>query len=980
MHRVQNRGTRGALVVFVVLAVLFAAAPGTHAQTPTGTVTGRVVDQDSLAVPGATVTIVSPNLQGVRTAVTSGNGDYIFPGVPPGSYTITVELTGFGTVRLTRDVGVGQPITVDVTLRPATISEVVTVTGRTDAFTNTVQASTNIQQELLSTLPTARTLLSAVNVAPAAHATGPNNAITIGGAMSAENLFMIDGVQIQDNVRGTPFTLFIEDAIQETTVSTSGISAEYGRFSGGVINAITRSGGNEFSGSLRTTFTNDDWRTTSPFEEPKKDDTVPTYEFTGGGPIVRNRTWFFAAGRFFDQSQANETGYTRSAYTFENDEKRVEGKITQSLGAGHNLRAAYTAVRETEVNNVWPSPQEVMDLRSLHTRQLPQDLVSVQYSGTLRKNLFLEAQYAARQFSFENSGGTSRDLIEGTVLRSQQTGAFWWSPNFCGVCGPEERDNENVFVKGTYFWSTPRGSHNIVFGYDTFNDKRKGDNHQSGSDFQVWTTDTIVQGGTVHPVIAGNGSTYIIQYPISEASRGTSFRTHSLFFNDSWAASRHLTFNLGLRWDRNDGVDGAGSLVADDSTFSPRVGLVWDPQGEGRWSVHGSYGKYVAALANTIADSASPAGTPSIIAWFYQGPGINTSADAPIVGSDVALRQVFDWFESGGGIGRRPFFTSIPGVQTQIRESLSSPHAKEIATGVSRLLGDRGAIRADVVYRNFSDFYADRIDLSTGQVTDSAGQVFDLALVENTNVLDREYVALSAQANYRFGSRVDLGGNYTVSRLWGNVNGETINSGPVTSSETTYPEYLDLAWAAPNGDLAADQRHRLRLWGTARLPVSERFGSFTVAVFEQINSGTPYGALGAIDSTPYVPDLGYSQPPATVPYWFTARDAFRTEAMFRTDLSLNYEYRLVGRSRLFGQIQVLNLFNQFQLFNISSGAIDTAVLTAVDDPDRFQPFNPFTERPVQGVHWDFGEEFGQPVGAAAYTLPRTFQFALGIRF
>jgi hypothetical protein len=212
------------------------------------------------------------------------------------------------------------------------------------------------------------------------------------------------------------------------------------------------------------------------------------------------------------------------------------------------------------------------------------------------------------------------------------------------------------------------------------------------------------------------------------------------------------------------------------------------------------------------------------------------------------------------------------------------------------------------------------------------------------------------------------------------VNGETVNSGPVTSSATSYPEFFDLSWFAPQGDLAADQRHRLRLWGTARLPLPERFGDFTVALFEQINSGTPYGALGSIDSRDYVADPGYETPPATVNYWFTDRDAFKTETMFRTDFSLNYTFGLGGTRQLFAQLQVLNLFNQFQLFNINSNAIDTSVLTAVDDPDRFQPFNPFTERPVQGVHWDYGEEFGDPVGAAAYTLPRTFQFALGIRF
>jgi hypothetical protein len=972
-----------AFTVRAAAALLLLALGFVHsaAQTPTGAISGRVTDSGNLAVPGATVTIESPNLQGTRSTVTSANGDYIFPSLPPGPYTVTVQLSGFGTVKQARDVGAGQPVEVDVTLRPASLSEVVTVTARTDAFTNTVQASTNIQQELLATLPTARTLLSAVNLSPAAHATGPNNAVTIGGAMSFENLFMLDGVQITDNIRGTPFSIFIEDAIQETTVSTSGISAEYGRFTGGVINAITKSGGNQFSGSLRTTFTNDDWRTVSPFDEPKKNDTVPTYEFTLGGPVVRNRTWFFGAGRFFDQSTANETGFTRIPYSFDNDEKRFEGKVTQSLGRGHNLRATYAAVRETEANNVWPSAQEVLDLRSLHTRQVPQDRLSVHYSGTLRPNLFVEAQYSNRQFSFENSGGTTTDLIEGTVLRDQLTGAWWWSPNFCGVCGPEERDNDNLFLKGNYFASTSRGSHNVSFGYDTFNDKRRGDNHQSGSDYHVWASDSIIDGGTVYPVIDGSdGSTWIIWWPISEASQGTNFRTHSLFMNDTWNANRHFTFNLGVRWDKNHGEDAVGSLVAKDSAFSPRLGVVFDPKGDGRWSVHASYGKYVAAVANSIADSASPGGTPSILAYFYQGPGINTAGGAPLVTSDVALRRVFDWFTANGGTSRRTFFSSIPGVKVQIRESLKSPHANELATGLSRQLGSRGAIRADFVYRDFNDFYTERVDTSTGQVFDDRGNELDLVLVENSNVNDRKYSALSTQVNYRLGQRINLGGNYTLSRLWGNLNGETIGAGPVTSSVLSYPEFIDLDWFSPEGDLSADQRHRVRMWGTVRLPMSERFGSVTLGVLEQINSGTPYGALGSIRTGAFVDDPGYAEPPDTVSYWFSGRDAFRTDDMFRTDLSINYDYRLPGRATLFGQVQVVNLFNQFQLFNLGSNAINTTVLTAVDDPDRFVPFNPFTERPVQGVHWDYDERFGTPTGAAAYTLPRTFQFALGVRF
>ncbi len=87
-----------------------------------------------------------------------------------------------------------------------------------------------------------------------------SGAITISGAQSYENLYMVNGATIVHNLVGTPYDLFIEDAIQETTTITSSVSAEFGRFTGGVVNAITKSGGNAFSGSFRTTLTNDDWR------------------------------------------------------------------------------------------------------------------------------------------------------------------------------------------------------------------------------------------------------------------------------------------------------------------------------------------------------------------------------------------------------------------------------------------------------------------------------------------------------------------------------------------------------------------------------------------------------------------------------------------------------------------------------------------------------------------------------------------------
>ena len=136
----------------------------------------------------------------------------------------------------------------------------------------------------------------------------------------------MNGVTVNENLRGQAYDLYIEDAIQETTVATAGVSAEYGRFGGGVVNIVTKSGGNRFSGSFRDTLNNDQWRKTTPFEQTavnglggsdlRIDTVVPTYEYTLGGPVLRDRLWFFTAGRLQKQESGRNTAVTNIPYTF----------------------------------------------------------------------------------------------------------------------------------------------------------------------------------------------------------------------------------------------------------------------------------------------------------------------------------------------------------------------------------------------------------------------------------------------------------------------------------------------------------------------------------------------------------------------------------------------------------------------------------------------------------------------------------------
>ena len=238
-------------IVLAVIGVL-ALAAGATAQTTTGTISGRVLDTQGLALPGATVTAKSPNLQGTREAVTSENGDYILTGLPSGPYTIAFSLAGFQTQTRNVVLAPTQALPLEVRLGPAQVTEEVTVVASSaDTLTDTSQIATNFSQELIANLPTSRDLNSVLLMAPGVHPTGPAGAFSFGGSVSFENLFLLNGVSINENIRGQAFDTAIEDAIQETTVANGGVSAEFGRFSGGVVNIITKSGGNRFSGSFR---------------------------------------------------------------------------------------------------------------------------------------------------------------------------------------------------------------------------------------------------------------------------------------------------------------------------------------------------------------------------------------------------------------------------------------------------------------------------------------------------------------------------------------------------------------------------------------------------------------------------------------------------------------------------------------------------------------------------------------------------------
>ena len=417
------------LGIWLVVATL-AASGVAHAQSTTGTISGRVVDAQERTVPGVTVSVESANLQGIRTAVTSENGDYIFTLLPSGAIHDHVRAE-----RIRAPAADGQrsrrrrSLPVDVTMGLAGVSETVEVVGRAaDVLTQTAQVAINCQQDLISTLPTNRDINAALLLAPSVHPTGPSGNYSIAGSMSYENLFMVNGVTVNENLRGQA-----QQSLHRGR--DSGNDDRHGRRVGRVraIRRRRRQHGHQVgrqpvrgivprhveqrqladagaSSGPATLFAND----------TKLDKIVPTYEYTFGGPVMRDRLWFFTAGRFQEQQSARQLVADQHPLRLH----ATTRSATRSTALTRRLRTTVSRARyikETfdQLNNTFNRRLRWIFAAS-RTGQQPQDLFTVNYSGILTPSFFIEGRYSQRNFTFIGSGSKSTDIIDGTLLIDQR--------------------------------------------------------------------------------------------------------------------------------------------------------------------------------------------------------------------------------------------------------------------------------------------------------------------------------------------------------------------------------------------------------------------------------------------------------------------------------------------------------------------------------------------------------------------------------
>ncbi|HJQ37625.1 MAG TPA: TonB-dependent receptor [Thermoanaerobaculia bacterium] len=981
-----------------LFALCFLIGSAAFAQGTTGSLVGTVTASDGSSVPGVTVTISSPALQGTRDAVTGDTGGYSFVALPPGDYTVAFELAGMQTVTKKLRVNLAQTSRGDVELRPAAVSEAITVTASAPAALETTEVSANFSSDTIAELPTLnRTIATTALLAPGVNEAGPNKQIVISGAQSFDNLFLVNGVVVNENLRGQPHDLFIEDAVQETTILSGGaISAEYGHFTGGVVSTLTKSGGNDFTGSLRDSLRNDSWKakTAFPGEADHIDDISSVYEGTFGGRILRDRLWFFGAGRKEKTTESRETVETRVPYANLTDQKRYELKLTGQITPKHNVVVSYLNVDTTNPGNIFGN---VVDLRSLTTRLAEQSLQAVHYSGILAENLLLEGQYSEMENIF-SSGATTNDRIEGTLLRENGTSFRAWSPTFCGSCRPKERNNKSTLVKASYFLSTKSlGQHSFVAGWDDFHQLRTEDNYQSGSNYRLWGDFDFKSNGEL--IFRANPTNGLVAYhPLLEESKGSDFQVSALFLNDKWDFNNHFTFNAGVRYDKANGENQSKVKTVSDSVFSPRLGVSYDLRGDGAHKFTASYAKYASKVDQGPGDATSFGGRYASYYWDYRGPAINPvgTPESQLVATPEVIRQMFAWFDAQGGINNTALINSVsfPGYTARIGDNLTAPSIDELSIGYGAQIGSRGYVRADVIRRKWNDFYILRRDLTTGKVklpAPSTASVDQGVIETGDGDLERNYTGIQTQANYRLTDRFSVGGNYTWSKLRGNIEGEHYNNAtvlagcnggqavPGTDSGLCAPEYQAFEQNHPIGYLEADMRHKASLWAQYNLPTA--LGRFNFSVLERYHSGLPYSATAAITPTG-ITNPGYITPPSRVWYYFSGRGEYRVDDITSTNLAMNYESPAFGRVRFFVQTDVINVFNESKVEFPSTArgpVVNGTVLVRRTSP-ALTAFNPFTTTPVEGVHYVKPANFGQPTNREAYQDPREYRISFGVRF
>jgi outer membrane receptor protein involved in Fe transport len=753
----------------------------------TATLTGTVTDASGAVLPGVTVTVTSDSLiGGSRTAVTDENGVYRFPALPPGNYTVAAELSGFKpysqqAVRLQ----LGQTITVDPRLEVGGFQDRVTVAGVAPVVdVKSSGAQKNLSEEVMENIPfTSRFGPGAMLLAPGVH---PTNYSAYGSGQQSSNAYMIDGVDVSDPESGTIWVFANHNWIQEVQVVGLGANAEYGGFTGVASNSLFRSGSNAFRGLFETLYENDalTGNNVSPelleeneFLTPGGTEYVTDSTFQIGGPIKRDKLWFFTSFQYYRPKTTPASyppippeGYTSTGigpqFRLEKS-PRFLFKPTLKIGTGGDQLTGFFETDSYTVDGRGAGATTLGDIVATEAT-LHQDSPEVAWNANFTKIL------------------SSSSVFD--VKYSGYWGYYYLSPyNGDNTPGWYDVDEAYYAVNSYYFYNADRVRHQANATLTKFASGYAGEhNLKFGAEFER----SYVKSESGYPggmyVLANFGVPYYA-YLWDGYLKDNINNRFSAFAQDSWTLGARLTINPGVRFDRITGFNKhLDEQVFATNSISPRIGFAWDVQGNSKTVVKGHYGWFFDGAKSSFYDLLDPQIAPYYGAYIDSNlhvtdgpylirPGTNRTMDPDI--KHPRMRQAFI------------------GLERELMTGLS--------VGVNGIWRKNDQFIDDVITTPISQYSRSTLrdpgpDGEPGTADDGTATVFlynqtsdpldNEFLITNPDAF-RKYRGLEFTATKRMANRWLLQGSWVVSKAEGNYN-NTSNAGNSTT------EYND-----PNTDV-----------------------------------------------------------------------------------------------------------------------------------------------------------------------------------
>ena len=976
---------------FVVLAVSLLLCAGLlTAQQTNAKIFGAVQLEDGSLVPGVNVEATSPKLVGKQTAVTDENGSFRLLNLAPGTYKLVFTLQGFQTVvRENIQLALEQTLNLKINMKLGNIEEMVTITGQVAQIdVKSTTKGMTLTKEVFQTLPRGRNFDSLVTAVPGVSSEPLLlGGTSVDGASGLENMYYIDGADTTNIVKGSSGQSASFDFVDEVQVKASGYQAEFGGSLGGVINVVTRSGGNEFHGEVIGYYNGSALRTKSRdiLDLDVEDDSKAVYypyntyygvnddqKFEGGfnlgGYIFKDKLWFFGSVIPSYYTNTRTTTYINGDVR---DWKRTENQMNFSVKLTSqpikNLRLGASMV-----NNFYKYKGDLSNFFGNSNPARPYDDYGFSYpnlSGNVSADLTLgnNFMFSARvgyfktdqnkqlvastepcfQFLTEAPGGyfktTNIGLLD--VPAAYQKASGYQNYARSNSQAVKKNISEKLSVSGdlSYFMNLG-GEHSWKAGFSW---ARRGQNVDNTASFPVlffaWDRDFVAYG-----VNYGRGKYgyYGVRGNDVTGPYGDFYKAYgnmySGYIQDSWTIANRLTINFGVRAESeyipsyatgNPDFENLTPIeFGFDKKIAPRLGFVWDVTGDSSLKVFGAYGIYYDVLKLSLA-AGSFGGTKWKSTYYaldsYEWDKIGVNGYFP-------GRSLYP----GGSLDfRAPSFDSVDPDMKPMTQA-------ELSLGLEKKLRDDLALSVRLVNKHLLWGIEDiGILLPEGEMYYTANPGSDFinkkyaearaAGLIPQNAPDcvkakRDYYAVNISLDKRFSNNWLGGISYTFSSLKGNYNG--LSSGDEVgridpNTERYFDNWyvtLDRNLKPSTGPLPGDRPHYLKAYGSYSFP----FGVTTGLVFNAM-SGTPTSTEWAMDYQGYFP--------------FGRADKARAPFLWFANFYVEYNIKL-GKNNLNINLNVDNIMDVktaqriYSIYNMGAVAIsDEEIAQGAWDINNYDP-------------------------------------------